>query len=110
MVPPLNCPVDERPRTEAATVLEDFEDLGSDSTFEAIEAAWRDGVLLTPRVDRRLDAAATDFDCCLSQSSCDGVNGFETTKVLPFDFGEAVETMAEPCVPELFEGLAMSFP
>ena len=106
---PLNGPPEDRPRTEAAAVFEDFEDRGSERTFEATDAAWRDGVLLTPKVDRRLDAAATDFDCCLSQSSCDGVNGFETTKVLTFDLGKAVEAMAEPGVPELFEGVAMAF-
>lgn len=109
LLTPLNGPPVDRPRTEAAAAFEDFEDRGSDKTFEATDAAWRDGVLLTPRVDRRLDAAATDFDCCLSQSSCDGVNGLETTKVLTFELGKAVEAMAEPGFPELFEGVAMAF-
>ena len=68
------------------------------------------GVLLTPKVDRWLDAAATRLDCCLSQPISDGVKGWLTTKDLPFDVGETVEGMAELSLPELFEVFAMAIP
>jgi hypothetical protein len=73
--------------------------------FNPAEGDW-----LIPRPDRWLEAAATSFDCCLSQPISDGVKGWFTTKELPLDVGETVEAMAELSLPEVFERFAMSFP
>jgi hypothetical protein len=60
--------------------------------------------------NRRLETAATCFDCCLSQEILDGGNGLLTTKVLGFDFGETIDPVAELVFPELVEFFAMPLP
>ena len=96
--------------TDAARLFADLDDFGLASSRPATLVRPAVGVLLTPNVNRWVDAAATRLDCCLSQTISDGVNGWLTTKDLPFDVGKAVEGMAELGFPKLFEVFAMSLP
>lgn len=47
------------------------------------------------------------FDCCLSQSTSDRVNGLLTTENSTFEFGEALESVTKIISPEIFEGCSM---
>lgn len=87
-----------------------FDDLGLASTLPAALAVLADGVVLTPKLDRWLDATATRFDCCLSQSISDFVKRCGSCENLPFDVSEAVEAVPELLLPKDFEWLAMSLP
>ena len=60
--------------------------------------------------NNRFETSATCFDCCLSHSICDGVNGWFTTENLGFEFGEAVEAMSDAFSPEDVEGRSMPVP
>jgi len=79
------------------------------STLPAALTTREDTVALTVKLDRWLDATATRFDCCLSQPISDGVKGWLTTEILPFDLREALKSVSKTGLPEFLKGFAMSF-
>lgn len=97
-------------RVDAATALADFDDLALTRIFPAMLVTRSEGGLVIPRVDLRLEASATSFDCCLSQPISDRVKGWLTTKDPALEFRKTLQPVAELFLPEDLELVAMSLP
>lgn len=97
-------------RADAAELFADFVDFGLRRILPARLVTRAEGGLVIARVDRRLEASSTSFDCCLSQPISDRVKGLLTTKDPAFEFGKTFQPVAELFLPEGLELVAMAFP